>query len=173
MKYWMLLFYFSPILMKESYWTICGMWSIGKINLDRRETQMFSVFDFFILKMFLVTTLCCRRQLCGPRTELPLVLFGVSVGISRCRWSSGREDMSVQDLQLEQPCHATRLAAKRCSLITPARTKSTGGKHGCAETWTGATTSGNGLFLVWTMTNLEVDNNSWNSIKNKCKRIRS
>lgn len=47
MKYCMFLFFFSSILMKESYWTICGMWSIGKINLDRREAQMFSMFNFF------------------------------------------------------------------------------------------------------------------------------
>lgn len=48
MKYCMFLFFFSSVLMEESYWTICGMWSIGKINLDRREAQMFSMFDFFL-----------------------------------------------------------------------------------------------------------------------------
>lgn len=47
MKRCMFLFSFSSVLMEQSYWSICGMWSIGKINLDRREAQMFSMFDFF------------------------------------------------------------------------------------------------------------------------------
>lgn len=113
MKYCMLLFFFSSVLMKELYWTICGMWSIGKINLDRRQAQMFSMCDFFF-KCSWSPPFASGGSSVGHVLNFLLFCLG-SVWISRCCWTRGREGRSAQDLLLKQPCCATRLAAKRSS----------------------------------------------------------
>lgn len=60
------------------------------------------------------------------------------------------------------------LAAKRCYVSIPTKTNSSEDKHCCTGSCIGATIGSNCSFPVWTRTNLEVGNNSWNSMENKC-----
>lgn len=156
-KYYMFLFFFSSILMEESYWTICGMWSIGKINLDRREAQMFSMFNYFFKKTFLVTTLCCRETaLWATYWMSSCAVWGLWESVGAAKPGEERDD-------LLRTCSWSRHAVlpgcqQKGLLIIPARTKSTCDKRGCVGPCTGATISTNCSFLLWN--NLVVGNNS-------------
>lgn len=137
-KYYMFLFFFSSILMGESYRTICGMWSIGKINLDRREAQMFSMFNYFFKKTFLVTTLCCRETaLWAMYWMSSCAVWGLweSVGAAKpgeerddllrtCSWSRhavlpGCQHKGPLIIPLGRSPHATSMAVLGLALVPP------------------------------------------------------
>lgn len=98
MKHCMFLFSFSSVLMERSYWSICGMWSIGKINLDRREAQMFSMFDFFKKKKLSWSPPFATGHSTMGHVLNFLLHHLCSVWIRGCCWTRGRKSRLAWDL---------------------------------------------------------------------------